>query len=70
MSRTNILDEVISEVVGGDDEAPEVDEGGRRHHRERDPGDVDDLEAPQRQEAHLPHLVKNVLAWIRYVMRS
>ena len=60
LTRTNILHEVIPEVVRGDHQTPEVDKGGRRHHRERDPGDVDDLETPQGEEADLTNLVKNV----------
>lgn len=60
---TNILHEVIPEVVGGDHQTPEVDKRGRRHHRERDPRDVDDLETPQGQEADLSDLVKNMLTF-------
>ena len=63
LARTNILHEVIPEVVRGDHQTPEVDKGGRRHHWERDPGDVDDLETPQGEEADLSNLIKNVLSW-------
>ena len=58
---TNILYEVIPEVVRRNHQTPEVDKRGRRHHRERDPGDVDDLKTPQGQEADLSNLVKNML---------
>ena len=63
LARTNILHEVIPEVVRGDHQTPEVHKGGCRHHRERDPGDVDDLETPQGEEADLSNLVKDVLTW-------
>ena len=57
----NFLNEVIPEVMGRDHQTPEVDKGGCRHHREWNPGDVDDLEIPQGEEADLSNLVKNVL---------
>ena len=69
LTRTNILHEVIPEVVRGDHQTPEVDKGGCRHHRERDPGDVDDLETPQGEEADLTNLVKNVFAWNKIYLR-
>ena len=69
LSRTNILHEVISEVVRGDHQTSEVNKGGRRHHRERDPGDVDDLETPQGEKADLTNLVKNVLTWNKMYLR-
>ena len=58
---TNSFDEVIPKVMGRDHQTPEVDKGGCRQHREWNPGDVDDLETPQGEEADLSNLVKNVL---------
>ena len=59
---TDVLHEVISEVVRGDDQTAEVDEGSNRHHGEWGPGDVDDLQGLQWQVAHLSHLIKNVFS--------
>ena len=56
----DILHQVVTQVVRGDDQTPEVGEGGDRHHGQRGASYVDDLQRLQRQIADLTDLVQDM----------
>ena len=63
----DVLHQIISKIVRGDDQTAKVDKCRHRHHGEWSPGDVHDLQSLQGQVAHFSHLIQHVFTWVQIV---